>query len=76
MGVLSASHIEIILETTISRVFLPICRWNIDKFILSRSHKLADADHTGGLDSCSETQNEQKNTQKTVIEAEIRSLST
>ena len=47
-----------------------------DKFILSRSHKLADADPTGTLDSCYGTQNEQKNTQNNVIESEIRTLST
>ena len=47
-----------------------------DKSILSRSRKLADEDPTGTLDSCSGTQNEQKNTQNTVIEAEIRTLST
>ena len=46
-----------------------------DKYILSRSHKLADSDHTGTLDSCSGTQNEQKNTQNNMIEAEIRTIS-
>ena len=46
-----------------------------DKCILFRSHKLADADPTDTLDSCSGTQNEQKNTQNTVIEAETRTLS-
>ena len=30
-----------------------------------------DSDPTGTLDSCSGTQNEQKNTKNTVIEAEI-----
>ena len=48
----------------------------LDKSILSRSHKLADADPTGTLDSCYGTQNEQKNTQNNVIEAEIITLST
>ena len=43
-----------------------------DKSILSRSHKLADADPIGTLDSCSGAQNEQKNIQNNVIEAEIR----
>ena len=47
-----------------------------EKSILSRSHKLADADPTGTLDSCSVTQNKQKNTQNTVIEVEIRTFST
>ena len=31
-----------------------------DKYILSKSHKFADADPTGTLDPCSGTQNEQK----------------
>ena len=48
----------------------------IDKSILSRSQKLVDADPIGTLDSCYGTQNEQKKTQNTVIEAEIRTLST
>ena len=47
-----------------------------NKYILSSSHKLADADPTGTLDSCYGAQNEQKNTHNTVIEAEIRTLST
>ena len=47
-----------------------------DKYILSRGQKLADADPTGTLDLCSGTQNEQKNTQNTVIDSEIRILST
>ena len=47
-----------------------------DKSILSRSHKLADADPKCTLDSCSGTQNEQKNTQNNVIEYGIRTLST
>ena len=38
-----------------------------DKYILSSSHKLAGADLTGTLDSCSGIQNEQKNTQNYVI---------
>ena len=37
-------------------------------YILSSSKKLADADPAGTLDSLSETQNEQKNTQNNVIE--------
>ena len=45
-----------------------------DKLILSRSHKLADEDPAGTLDSCSRTENEEKNTQNNVIEAEIRTL--
>ena len=48
----------------------------LDKSILSSSYKLADADPTDTLDSCSGTQNEQKNTQNNVIEDEIRALST
>ena len=47
-----------------------------DKSILSRSRKLADAEPTGTLDSCYGTQHEQKNIQNTVIEVEIRTLST
>ena len=47
-----------------------------DKSILSRSHKLAGADLTGTLDSCSGIQNEQKNTQNNVIQSETRTLST
>ena len=43
-----------------------------DKSILSRSHKLSNVDPTGTLDSCSGTQNEQKNRQNNVIEAETR----
>ena len=43
--------------------------------ILSRSQKLADVYPPGTLDSCSGTQNEQKNTHNTVIESEIRTLS-
>ena len=45
------------------------------KYILSRSHKLADEDTAGTLDSCYGTQNEQKNIQNTVIEVEIKTLS-
>ena len=47
-----------------------------DKSIFNRSHKFVDADPTGTLDSCSGTQNANKNTQNTVIEVEIRTLST
>ena len=43
-----------------------------DKSILSRGHKLADVEPAGTLDSCSGTQNEQKNRQNNVIEAEVR----
>ena len=39
-----------------------------DKSILSRSHKLADADPKGVLNSCYGTKNEQKNTKNTLIE--------
>ena len=46
-----------------------------DQSILSRCHKSSDADPTDTLDSCSRTQDEQKNTQSTVIELEIRTLS-
>ena len=38
-----------------------------DKSILSRSHKLVDADSAGTLDSCFGTQNEQENTYNTAI---------
>ena len=47
-----------------------------DKYIWSRSHKLAYVHPTGTLDSCSRTQKEQKNTQNTVIEVQIRTLYT
>ena len=49
-----------------------------DKYILSRSHKLADADPAGTLDSLSGGGGgaEQKNTQKNVVELEIRTFST
>ena len=47
-----------------------------DKSILYRSHKLASVDPGGTLDSCSGTQNEQKNTQNNMGELEIRTLST
>ena len=47
-----------------------------DKSILSRSHKMADADPAGTLDSCYGTQNEQKNAQNNVIKIESRTLST
>ena len=47
-----------------------------DKSILYRSHKLADADVRGTLDSCYGTQIKQGNTHNTVIEVEIRTLST
>ena len=43
-----------------------------EKYILSSCHKLVDADPAGTLDSCYGTKNEQKNTQNTVIEVEIR----
>ena len=47
-----------------------------EKYNLSISHKLADADPAGTLDSFSGTQNEQNNTQDNVIEVEIRTLFT
>ena len=75
--VLLASYVEIIIEAKISRVFsYPYVGVIFDQNNLSRSQKLADADPTGNLDSCSGTQNEQKNTQNVVIEAKIRTLST
>ena len=40
-----------------------------DKYILFKNLKLADADPAGTLDSFSGTQNEQKNTQNTLIES-------
>ena len=43
---------------------------------LSSGHYLEDVDPAGTLDSCSETQNEQNNTQNNVIELETRTLST
>ena len=45
-------------------------------YILSCSRKLEDADPAGTLDSCSGTQNEQKNAQNDIIEEYIRTLST
>ena len=75
--VLSISYVEIIIEAKISRVFsYPYVGVIFDQNNLSRSQKLADADPTGNLESCSGTQNEQKNTQNVVIEAKIRTLST
>ena len=73
----SKSYVEIILEDKISRVFsYPDIGVIFEKYILSRSHKLAGAYPAGNLDSCSGTQNEQKNTHKNVIELETRKLST
>ena len=66
--ILLTSYIEIILEDTISRVFLTRYRYSFWKNILSISHKLADAEPEGILDSWFGTQNEQKNTHNTVIE--------
>ena len=55
--VLLTLYTEIILEATISRVFpYPDVRVIFGKSILYRSHKLADADPTGTLDSYSGTQ--------------------
>ena len=74
--ILSTSYVEIILEATISKVFpCPDIGVIFEKYILSRSHKLAGAEPTGALDSCSGTQNEQKNTQNNLIEVEMRTLS-
>ena len=74
--VLLTSYVEIILESTISRVFsYPDIGVIFEKYILSRSHKLAGVEPTGALDSCSGTQNEQKNTQNNLIEVEMRTLS-
>ena len=56
--------------------FLPSCMCDFEKYIISRSHKLADADPECILDSCYGKQNEQKNTQNSAIEAEIRILYT
>ena len=62
-------YVEIILEYKISRVFLYTDIGVIfEKYILSRSHKLADADPAGTLDSCSGAKNGQKNIQNNVIE--------
>ena len=47
-----------------------------DKSILSRSHKLTDADPTGTLDSCSGAQNKQIHAHNTAIEVETRKLAT
>ena len=60
----------------ISRVFsYPAVGVMFLKYILSTGHKLVDADPAGASDSCSGIQNEQKNTQNTVIEVETRTLS-
>ena len=72
-----ASYVEIIIEAKISRLFsYPDVSVIYDQKNLSRSQKLADADPTGNLDSCSATKNEQKNTQNVVIEDKIITLST
>ena len=61
--VLSTSYVEIILKAMIYRVFsYPAVGVIFEKSILSSCQKLADADPAGNLDSCSGTQNEQKNT--------------
>ena len=61
--VLLVSYVEIILEATISRVFsYPALGVIFGQYILSSGHKLVDTDPAGNLDSCSGTQNEQKNT--------------
>ena len=75
--VLSTSYVEIILEATIARVFYyPDVGVIFEKSILSSSHKLSDVDPAGTLDLCAGAQNKQKNTQNTMIEAEIITLST
>ena len=48
----------------------------LKKYILSSSHKLADADPEGTLDSCTGIQNEHRSTQNNLIEVEIKTLST
>ena len=71
------SYVEIILEATMYRVFsYSFLGVVFESSILSSSQKLADADPAGTLASCFGTQNEQKYVQKTVIEVEIRALST
>ena len=57
------------LEAKTSRFFSYLAVGVIlENFILSSSHKLADADPAGTLDSFFGTHNEQKNTQNNVIE--------
>ena len=59
----------IVLESTIYIVFpYPAVGMIFVIYILSRSHKLAEADPAGTLESYYGTQNKQKNTQNTVIE--------
>ena len=66
--VLSASYVEIILEAPIYRVFSYPDIGDIKKInILSISHKLADTDPSGTLDSCFGTKNDQKNTHNNII---------
>ena len=64
---MSTLYEGIILEATISRGFptqVQVCFLR-EK---SRSHKLEDEDPEDTLDSCSGTQNEQKNTHNNIIE--------
>ena len=65
------------LEATISRFFsYPAVGVISANIYSSSSHKLADTDPASTLDSCSGTQNVQKNVHNNVIEAEIITLST
>ena len=67
--VVLTSYVEIIPEATISIVFpYPDVCVIIDKYVLSSSHKLADAYPADILDSCFGTQIEDKNTWNDVIE--------
>ena len=76
MRFIDTIHMNYTRSYDIQSFYYPNASVIFDKSILSRSHKLADADPTGTLDSCYGTQNEQKNTQNNVIEAEIITLST
>ena len=68
-------HINYTKRYNIQSFFLPSCRCDFEKSILSSGQKLVDADPEGTLDSCSGTQNEQKTTQNNIFEAETRTLS-
>ena len=59
----------------IQRFSYPYVGVIFDKSILSRSHKLEDADPTGTVDSCSGKKYEQKNTHNNVVKDETRTLS-
>ena len=54
--------------TRVQIFFYPDVGMIVEKYILSRSHKLVDVDPAGTVNSCYKIQNEQKNTQNNVVE--------